>query len=154
MLSANIHLSKLATTLSILLLFAGGTIYANSQLAHAIGENINVAKVSVDRPLIKRGQTQTIEAVVDSNSRVPVTGAIVAFTINYPDLKTTRQASVAVDASGHASYSWQIEDHVKPGYFNVNLAVSGPGFESQSFLGPSFIVQEPQQSLTGIVSPK
>jgi hypothetical protein len=153
-LSANIDLSRLATTLSILLLFAGGIIYANSQLAHAIGKNSYVAKVSVDKPVIKRGQTQTIGAVVDSKSRVPVTGAIVAFTINYADLKTTRQASVAVDASGHASYSWQIEDHVKPGYFNVNLAVSGPGLESKSFPGPSFIVQQPQKSLTGIVIPK
>jgi hypothetical protein len=149
-LSANINLSKLATTLSILLLFAGGMIYANSQLAHAIGKNSYVAKVSVDKPVIKRGQTQTIEAVVNPRSGIPVTGTTVAFTINYADLKTTRQASVVVDGSGHASYSWQIEDHVKPGYFNVNLVVSGPGLESQSFPGPSFIVQEPQQSLKDI----
>jgi hypothetical protein len=142
LMSTNLSSQKSIITLVVLLLFAGGAIYANSHVAYGIVQNTYVTKVTNEKLYIKRGHTQTLDAQVNSKSGVPVTGTKVTFTINYADLKTTRQAVVAVDASGHASYSWQIGDHVKPGSFGVLVDVEGPGFESQSMTAQSFIVEK------------
>jgi hypothetical protein len=146
LMSTNVYSQKSVITLVVLLLFAGGTIYANSHAAYAIVQNTYVTKVTNEKLYIKRGQTQTIDAQVNSKSGAQVTGTKVTFTINYADLKTTRQAVVAVDPSGHASYSWQIGDNVKPGSFGVLVDVEGPGFESQSITGQSFIVEKGHHS--------
>ena len=106
--------------------------------------NTYAVRVVIDKQFIKRGQTQTIDAQVSSQSGVPLpSGTRVTFSVDYADSKTTRQATVPVDASGHASYSWQIGHHVKAGEFDLRTVVDGPGFESQSIdAGQSFIVQK------------
>ena len=110
--------------------------------------NRYVVKVIIDKHSIKRGHTQTIDAIVKSKSGAPTTGTTVLFTINYADLVTTRQASVPLSSSGHASYSFQIGDHVKPGNFPVAVTVQGPGFETKTVTGQSFfVVQEPSSHI-------
>ena len=142
-MSTNPLSQKSIISLVFLLLFAGGVIYTNSQLAYALVQHTFVSKLTIEDHNIKRGQTQTLDVQVKSTSGVPVTGTKVTFTINYADLKTTRQATVPVDvASGDASYSWQIGENVKPGTFTVTIDVDGPGFESQSFSGQNFIVEK------------
>jgi hypothetical protein len=142
MSTTNLSSQRSIISLVVLLLFAGGIIYANSHLAYAVIQNTYVTKFTIEKHTIKRGQTQTLDAQVNSKSGVAVTGTKVTFTVNYADLKTTRQATVAVDASGHASYSWQIGDNVKPGSFTVTVDIEGPGFEPQSIAGQNFIVQK------------
>jgi hypothetical protein len=145
-MSTYLSSQKSIISLIVLLLFAGGIIYTSTQFAYAIVQNTYVTKVTNEKYTIKRGQTQTIDAQVSSKSGVPVTGTKVTFTIAYADLETTRQATVAVDALGHASYSWQIGDHVKPGSFGVTVDVDGPGFESQSITAQNFVVEKGHHS--------
>ena len=130
--------------ISILFISTAAIICSNFQFVHAVVQkNFFVAKVTIDKHVVKRGQTQTIDVVVSSQSGVPLTsGTRVTYTIDYADLKTTRQATVPVDASGHASYSWQIGDHVKPGQFDPRVAVDGPGFETLTIDLQFFVVEK------------
>ena len=130
-------------------------IYAKDQTsAPSNFLNRYVVKVIIDKHSIKRGHTQTIDAIVKSRSGTPTTGTTVSFTIDYADLKTTRQVAIPLDSSGHASYSWEIGDHVKTGEFIVAATVQGPGFESKKVAGQSFfVVQKARNSaVTSVVT--
>jgi hypothetical protein len=140
---ANFRFQKTVIVLSMIL--AGvvvGAVCITSQLAQAQVQGTYVTKIVVDKDSIGRGHTQTLDAFVKSMSGGPITGTVVTFTVNYADLKTTRQASVNVDGSGHASYSWTIGDNVKPGTFDVDALVSGPNFVAQSITAQSFVVHK------------
>ena len=133
---------KTLIILSTILVAAVGTVCISSQFAQAQVQKTYVTKIIVDKNSIKRGHTQTIEAIVNSQEGGPITGTVVTFTINYADLETTRQASVNVDGSGHASFSWTIGDNVKPGSFSVDALVSGPNFVAQSIAAQPFVVHK------------
>ena len=141
-MSTGIYPQKGLVLVSIILVGVVGTVYITSQFASAQELKTYVTKVEVDKHSIGRDHTQTIDAEVKSKSGGPITGTVVTFTISYADLETTRQASVNVDASGHASYSWTIGKHVKPGTFDVDVLVSGPNFVSQSITAQSFTVHK------------
>jgi hypothetical protein len=138
----NFHFQKTLIVFLMILAVAVGAVCISSQLAQAQVLQTYVTKITIDKHSIGRGHTQTLEAFVKSSSGGPITGTVVSFTVNYADLETTRQASVNVDGSGHASYSWTIGDNVKPGSFSVDALVSGPNFVGQSISAQSFVVHK------------
>lgn len=91
-------------------------------------------KAQLDKSIIGRGNTQTIQfAVVDQKTRQPVGGAITRATVTYPAGTPVRQFSVLTDSAGHSTISWQIEDDAPPGTYVVRYDVFFQGYAEEGF---------------------
>lgn len=114
----------------ILVLYVGNGIQTHAQQAV---KTLKI-KVQLDKSVIKRGDTQTIQyRVADAMTGQPVSGAIVRATVDYADAVTVRQFSAITDASGQASISWQIESNATPGAFAATFGVESAGYVGESF---------------------
>jgi len=91
-------------------------------------------KVQLDKSVVARGNTQTIQfRVDDANSGQPVSGAVTRATVKYAGSEIVRQFSTTTDASGQSSISWQIESNATPGAFAVTYDVAAATYIEESF---------------------
>jgi uncharacterized protein YfaS (alpha-2-macroglobulin family) len=115
----------------ILILYVGNGI--QSSYGQQPVKTLNV-KVQLDKSVVKRGDTQTIQyRVFDAMTGQPVSGAIVRATVGYADAVTVRQFTAVTDATGQASISWQIESNATPGSFSATFGVSPAAYIAESF---------------------
>jgi len=115
----------------ILVLYGEGGI--QSSYGQQVVKTLHV-KVQLDKSVIARGNTQTIQfRVVDANTGQPVSGAITRATVKYAGSEIVRQFATTTDASGQSSISWQIESDATPGAFSVTYDVSAATYVEESF---------------------
>jgi hypothetical protein len=116
---------------TISLLYVGADI--QSTYAQQAVKTLKI-KVTLDKNVITRGNTQTIRyKVVDATTGQPVSGAIARATVDYADGVTVRQFTTTTDASGQATISWRIESNATPGTFSATFGVSATSYVGESF---------------------
>jgi hypothetical protein len=119
---------------AILIPYVFQTSYAQSVSGPAPALKFFRIKGELDKVVIPRGQTQTIEVTTeDSKSHAPIAGAITRVSVAYPAGTPVLHFSGFTDSSGRTAISWHIEDNAPLDTYAVTADVFLQGYAEDSF---------------------
>ena len=119
---------------AILIPYVFQTSYAQSVSGPPPAIKFFRIKAELDKAVIARGQTQSIEVTAeDSKSHEPVAGAIARVVVTYPAGTPVLHFSGFTDSSGQATISWHVEDNAPLDTYAVTADVFLQGYTEDSF---------------------